>query len=336
MEYATEDMNKNPDIYNNSFIGNYTTKEISNISGINNNNSLGNKNDNETNPNKKLLNETEVDTLKKYVKYAAASYCSQSHLETWSCGNRCVGNVTVESIFHDGKKGAFGFLGVDREAKEIIVGFRGTHEWVSWLYNLRYLQLDYEYPNSEGALVHGGFYQIYDRVRESLLWRIQWMLNRAENSCRGYNLIISGHSLGGVLAIFLGLDVKRYILDPILEENTIGVPFDIRITTIGEPRVGNDKFAKLVESEFSKGSQNHIISRITHRNDVIPHLPPHKVGFIHHRHEIWSKSKQENFYCNDEKVEDEPVEDKECLMGSKVFDIVPHLFIWDIYFDSFC
>ncbi|CAG8482580.1 1814_t:CDS:2 [Ambispora gerdemannii] len=296
VKYATEVISQSPDINNDdsSYIGNYTTKEISNTSEIAKN--LGNKNDNEEPTPKKRLNETELDTLKTHARYAAASYCAQKRLETWSCGNRCVGNVTIESVFHDDKKGAAGYLGMDRDAKVIVVGFRGTHDWVSWLYDLRYLQLDYEYPNSEGALVHGGFYKMYDRVRESLLWKIQLMLTRVENSCRGYTLIISGHSMGGVLAIFLGLDVKRYILNPILEGISFGTPFDIQITTIGEPRVGNDKFAKL--------------------------------GYASER--------RSSTFTTTQEVNDEPVEDEKCLMGSKVFDIVPHLFIWGIPFDSFC
>ncbi|CAG8746511.1 33996_t:CDS:2, partial [Racocetra persica] len=193
------------------------------------------------------------------------------------------------------------------------------------------------------ALVHGGFYHAYERVKNSILWTIQWMMTRKENSCRGYDVVITGHSLGGALSSFLAIDIKRYILDPIVRSSTQSthwlLPFTIHLTTIGEPRVGNHIYAKILQTQLISQSPSlkHKVTRITHKNDIIVHLPPLKEGFIHHVHELWVKNNNQSFFCNDI-VEDseDPIENPECLAGIKWFDLSVHLFIWNTTFTPFC
>ncbi|CAG8544467.1 460_t:CDS:1, partial [Diversispora eburnea] len=142
---------------------------------------------------------------------------------------------------------------------------------------------------------------------------------------------------GGALASFLAIDIKRYILDPILDERINGIPFNINLTTIGEPRVGNEVYAKIIMNEliFQTTPLKHHVSRITHRNDVITHLPPSKSGFVHHPHEIWVKNIDETYICRDIDY-GEPSDDLSCSAGALFFDISVHLFIWDINFTPLC
>lgn len=289
---------------------------------------------------KELVSPDELTLMKQHVNYAAAAYCSKQNLSNWTCGYRCFGNVTIEKMFHDSAKGAHGYIAFSEENKTIIVAFRGSLDAVNWIYDLKYAQLDYEFPGIEGALVHGGFYDTYDRVKNSILWTIQWMMTREENSCRGYDVVITGHSMGGALSSFLAIDVKRYILDPILSSQTHSLPpFTIRLTTIGQPRVGNHIYAKIFQTQLisQTSSLKHEVSRITHRNDVIVHLPPSSKGFIHHAHELWVKNQDQSFFCDDivEGSED-PVEDPECLAGTKWFDLGAHLSIWNTTFNPLC
>ena len=74
-----------------------------------------------------LINESSefLDELKVGLLYAAAAYCHKPHLKEWNCKKRCVGDVVVDTIFHDRVKGAYGYVGIRQEAKEIIVAFRG-------------------------------------------------------------------------------------------------------------------------------------------------------------------------------------------------------------------
>jgi len=110
--------------------------------------------------------------------------------------------------------------------------------------------------------------------------------------------MITGHSLGGALATFAGVDIK----------STLGVTTTMKMYTFGSPRTGNQAFTDYVFKLFStQGYQ-----RLTHYNDVVPHLPPTEFGFNHAGNEVWyyqegnqltykqcnnSPGKPENFSC---------------------------------------
>ncbi len=88
--------------------------------------------------------------------------------------------------------------------------------------------------------------------------------------------MITGHSLGGALATFAGLDIKT----------TLGVTTTMNMYTFGSPRCGNMAFTDYVFSLFStQGYQ-----RLTHHNDVVPHLPPLDFSFNHAGNEVWQKN----------------------------------------------
>ena len=86
---------------------------------------------------------------------------------------------------------------------------------------------------------------------------------------RTARLIVTGHSLGGALAILCTADLK----------NLFG---NVDLTyTFGQPRVGNDAFA----SWFQAVHPN--VYRLIDYADVVPHLPPSNLGFLHGSHQIW-------------------------------------------------
>ncbi len=86
---------------------------------------------------------------------------------------------------------------------------------------------------------------------------------------RTARLIITGHSLGGALAILCTADLK----------NLFG---NVDLTyTFGQPRVGNQAFADW----FEAGHPN--TYRLIDYADIVPHLPPSNLGFIHSSHQIW-------------------------------------------------
>ncbi|CAG8749402.1 12439_t:CDS:1, partial [Dentiscutata heterogama] len=74
---------------------------------------------------KELVSPDALNLLQIHTNYAAAAYCSKQNLSSWTCGYRSFGNVTIEKIFHDEIKGAYGYIAVSEENKTIIVAFRG-------------------------------------------------------------------------------------------------------------------------------------------------------------------------------------------------------------------
>ena len=72
------------------------------------------------------------------------------------------------------------------------------------------------------------------------------------------NFRVTGHSLGGALAVLAASDLKM------AGKNIL------HFYTFGAPRVGDPKFVQWFDAKF--GSQ--FKGRITHSHDPVPHLPP--------------------------------------------------------------
>lgn len=102
------------------------------------------------------------------------------------------------------------------------------------------------------------------------------MLSAIHNLTVAYphaKVMITGHSLGGILATFAALDIK-----PVLSPKT-----DLSFYTFGSPRPGNDQFSDFVMTHFPDGDY----SRVTHLRDPVPHVPSKNFGYKHAGQEIW-------------------------------------------------
>jgi predicted lipase len=86
--------------------------------------------------------------------------------------------------------------------------------------------------------------------------------------------MITGHSLGGALATFAAMEIKRQV--------SIAAS-KITFYTFGSPRTGNQAFTNYIFGLYPNGGNQ----RVTHYNDVVPHLPPTTFSFNHIGDEIW-------------------------------------------------
>ena len=94
-----------------------------------------------------------------------------------------------------------------------------------------------------------------------------------KNKHTDYEVWVTGHSLGGAMAALAATSISKsgYMSSD-----------KIKLITFGEPRVGNSDFAaavdKLVPYTF----------RVIHALDLVAHFPPKgKMGYYHHKTEIW-------------------------------------------------
>ena len=124
--------------------------------------------------------------------YAYASYCESSSIDNWDC-NWCqkaskrfiVANITEINSLQ-------AFLGFDVDQNQIVISFRGTHNYENWLDGLEYEQIPY--PQVEDAYVHRGFYESYkDISNNGLIQSLQAVLSAYPSS---KNILIAGHSMG--------------------------------------------------------------------------------------------------------------------------------------------
>ncbi|RUS20570.1 Alpha/Beta hydrolase protein [Endogone sp. FLAS-F59071] len=88
----------------------------------------------------------------------------------------------------------------------------------------------------------------------------------------GYNVVLTGHSLGAALTVLQALDFYQ---NAGYDSSTMSV------YTYGEPRVGDPSFSAYVDSLGLS------IYRTINENDLVPHLAPESFGYMHHGIEYW-------------------------------------------------
>ncbi|OCL08275.1 alpha/beta-hydrolase [Glonium stellatum] len=132
-------------------------------------------------------------------------------------------------------------------------------------------------PKCSNCTVHTGFYTSWLHTRKEILPH----LTRAIAAYPNYTLTLVGHSLGGAVAALAGLDFKARGWDP-------------RVTTFGEPRVGNKALMSYINGLFDVSSidtperkANNKFHRVTHVGDPVPLLPLDEWGYKMHSEEIF-------------------------------------------------
>lgn len=66
-------------------------------------------------------------------------------------------------------------------------------------------------------------------------------------------------------------------------KRSIATSAKMTMYTFGSPRTGNQAFSNYVMSLFPNGGYQ----RVTHYNDIVPHVPPTEFGFNHAGNEAW-------------------------------------------------
>ncbi|CAM3750037.1 lipase family protein [Cohnella lubricantis] len=141
----------------------------------------------------------------------------------------------------------FGFI--LESSEEIVVAFRGTSSASDWLSDALASQIEYPYAKNAGK-AHRGFTEIYQTARDQILTSLRGMSS-------GKALYVTGHSLGGALAVLCALDVagNTGFRSPILY-------------TYGAPRVGSPAFV----TAFSR--RQIAVQRVSNLYDAVTYLPP--------------------------------------------------------------
>jgi len=175
-----------------------------------------------------------------------------------------------------------------RSDEAMYVVFRGSATLKNALLDLRYQVADgqtmEEYADEAsmhlppGVQVHSGFLDAWRSLRAEVLDTFEAICaeesQRSGASARSMRLVVSGHSMGGALAMFASLELASRMRKRNWHPFTAG-----HVTyTFAAPRVGNAKFARLCDLTFPKPSQLWAVQR---SNDAVPHLPFAAWGFRH-------------------------------------------------------
>jgi triacylglycerol lipase len=143
-------------------------------------------------------------------------------------------------------------------SEAIVLAFRGTdpgllHNWIT--------DLDAAQVDGVVGRVHQGFQGGLDQVWNETcgeLFRRQGL--------QGRPLWITGHSLGGALAVLATANLRL---------GTARRPVN-GLYTFGCPRVGDETFRQAFDHDFRGGA-----FRFVNQNDPVPRLPTREMGFAH-------------------------------------------------------
>ncbi|CAB3397515.1 unnamed protein product [Caenorhabditis bovis] len=176
-----------------------------------------------------------------------------------------------------------GYTAVSPQDKAILIVFRGTTNNVQLIMEGLETVFTYHTP-----WVAGGNVSTYFDTGFMNLWNggIKDDFNALAAQYPGYQVWITGHSLGGAMASL----AASYIT-----YNKIYDTKNVQLVTFGEPRVGDGNYVKA----FDKTVLNAF--RVTHARDPVPHLPKKNMqGYLHHRAEVYYKEKMTKYLiCDD-------------------------------------
>lgn len=144
---------------------------------------------------------------------------------------------------------------IARQGNTLIVAFRGTEpiNASDWLTDVNYHQCEL-LPSVPGR-VHQGFANALEEVREPMLNAV------AELSSSGLaQMFITGHSLGGALAVLAASVLQSQ-----------GTQRIAAVYTFGQPRVGDSRFSMAFDAKLGN-----VTFRYVNDRDIVPHLPPAK------------------------------------------------------------
>lgn len=144
----------------------------------------------------------------------------------------------------------FGFILESEDT--IIVSFRGTKSDTDWVADALVTQKPYPFTANSGN-VHNGFLSIYESCRDTIMDTLSQLSSYK-------TLLITGHSLGGALAVLHMLDAR------------VNISFShYELYNFGAPKVGDRAFCNYYKIQVANSF------RLVNLFDIVPLLPPRHV-----------------------------------------------------------
>ena len=149
----------------------------------------------------------------------------------------------------------------------LVVAFKGSSEPKDFLQDAKFEMRPLLWTDGVMiAEVHAGFLEDFQAINVAVMGMVRSYL--AANPAG--RIFITGHSLGGALAILCAMEFQRQ-----------GLPI-AGVYTFGQPRVGNHVFG-FIYDEYLRN----VTFRLVNGNDIVPRVPGILLGYHHCGHEIF-------------------------------------------------
>lgn len=252
-----------------------------------------------------LKNSTTFDREEamRCVGLSAAAYCDKNTLKTRIFNDLSKG-FTVTYIISDPDTNTQGYIGYLPSVRSIYVVFRGSTNIENWVIYLSIDKVPYKASPPCHCHVHKGFYTAEQSVINDVIAEVRRLLRLLE----GYQVTLTGHSLGAALAQLASIDLAMSGLHS-------------RVYNFGQPRVGDRNYATLATSTVPTW-------RVTHHRDVVPHLPQSLFGldFAHACMEEFEDEKGVLRTCDHSNdCEDQTCADRYSLLDTNINDHLTYL-----------
>jgi hypothetical protein len=216
------------------------------------------------------------------VILSASAYCGKDNYTSMKLIDP-VGNFKVADIIYDRETDMQGFTGTLNN--NIYVVFRGSSSIRNWIEDLSVLKTPYlSYPECN-CMIHEGFYTTSQNIKNQVIKSVEQLMKQ-----RRRNIILTGHSYGAVLANIMSLELLKYYKN-------------IEMYNFGQPKGGNEAYANFFNKKMTGKAW-----RITHYNDIVPHLT--EVMYYHSCQEIYEDENNKLHLCNKTNCEDPECSDK--------------------------
>lgn len=218
-----------------------------------------------------------------------AVYCGREKFQKWDVGDSVTMAPKVNASqlrFVQSSEQAAAGIGRLIEPDGCFVAIRGTFGPISSLLDAVFWLMDFEHVlGCPSCQVVAGFYLAYLSIRDQIFHAL------AEFQCHQRPLYLVGHSQGAA-------SLSYFLFDALMRKYTVQ-----HMYALESPRPGNENFAEKLRALVGAADA----WRVTHYQDLVPHLPPPGVfGYVHALPEIYYDTRNGTHYleCG--------VEDKNC------------------------
>ncbi len=150
--------------------------------------------------------------------------------------------------------GAAARINYNADKGAIIVSFRGSCAPIDFIQDGKFELRMLGYSNASNPVrVHAGFLEDISAIDSGVTQQVRGLLDRFPQA----QLWVTGHSLGGALALLYAVEAVR-----------LGLPV-AWVYTFGQPRVGDAAWAAMYEGLLGERTM-----RVVNENDIVPRTPP--------------------------------------------------------------